>query len=96
MVARPAAVPRAREEIPPLSGELPDGRRKPPAPAPAAGLARSDIPFATPVVDSDLPPLDLSEFVFSETETRFQVEDEVDPVSYTHLDVYKRQGEASS
>jgi anti-anti-sigma regulatory factor len=80
MVARPAAIPRARDEKPPLSGELLDERRKQPAPAPAAGLARSEIPFATPVADSDLPPLDLSEFVFSETETRFQVEDEVDPI----------------
>jgi len=44
------------------------------------GLARSDVPFATPATTSEGPPLELSEFVFSEIAAEFQVEAEVDPL----------------
>jgi hypothetical protein len=80
MTARPAAVPRPREETRSASGGLPDDKLKPPATLPPAGLARGDIPFASPVVQSDAPPLELSEFVFSEVATEYQVEAEVDPI----------------
>lgn len=80
MVARPAAVPRPREERPAVSGTEAEEKHKNVTPPPAAGLARGDLPFATPVAQPETPPLDLSEFVFSEVSTEYQVEAEVDPI----------------
>jgi anti-anti-sigma regulatory factor len=79
MVARPAAVPRPNEERGVSPGAPRDDKQKPSNATPV-GLARADVPFATPVTTTDAPPLELSEFVFSETATNFQIEAEVDPI----------------
>lgn len=79
MVTRPAATPRAREERGPVPGALPEDKPKPSVAAPV-GLPRADIPFASPVAKTEAPPLDMSEFVFSESAPEFHVEAEVDPI----------------
>jgi anti-anti-sigma regulatory factor len=76
MLTRPAVTPRAAEE----RGVAPEDKHKASSVAVAVGLPRADIPFATPVARADAPPLDLSEFVFSETATDFQLEAELDPI----------------
>jgi hypothetical protein len=60
--------------------EPPDDKLKPSATRQPVGLPRADIPFASPVSTADAAPLDLSEFMFSETAPEFQIEVEVDPV----------------
>lgn len=77
MVTRPAASPRTSDERRAGSARLPED--KPVAAAPV-GLTRADIPFAYPVSTAESPPLELSEFMFSETAPDFQIEVEVDPV----------------
>lgn len=77
MVPRPAASPRTSDQRRDHSARLPED--KPFAAAPV-GLPRADIPFASPVSTADAAPLDLSEFMFSETAPEFQIEVEVDPV----------------
>ena len=79
MRARPAAVPRSKDERGVAAGAPSEEKHKPSAAAPI-GLARSDVPFASPVSNSDGPPLDLSEFVFSEIAAEFQIEADVDPL----------------
>jgi hypothetical protein len=79
MVARPAASPRAMDDKGGTPGVLPEDKPRVSAVAPV-GLARADVPFATPVARTDTQPLDLSEFLFSETAPEFQVEAEVDPI----------------
>lgn len=77
MVARPAASPNS-------SGERGEGAVQPASARPVGGarvgLVPADVPFASPVSNIEAPPLDLSEFVFSETSPDFQIEAEVDPV----------------
>jgi anti-anti-sigma regulatory factor len=79
MVARPAATPRASDDWGAASRPPPDDRHKPSAMAPV-GLAKADMPFATPVEKTDAQSLDLSEFLFSEAAADFQIEAEVDPI----------------
>jgi anti-anti-sigma regulatory factor len=79
MPARPAAVPPSAHDRGTASGAASSTEKPKPAAAPV-GLARSDVPFATPATTSEGPPLDLSEFVFSEIAAEFQVEGEVDPL----------------
>lgn len=78
MVARPTAVPRSKDEREDSAGGSQQAKHKPSA-APL-GLAPSDVPFASRVSNAEAPPLDMSEFVFSEIAAEFQVEAEVDPV----------------
>ncbi|MBE2260415.1 MAG: STAS domain-containing protein [Candidatus Accumulibacter sp.] len=79
MKARPSAVPRPGDPRTGASGGQPPEKQKSPPAAPV-GLARSDLPFASPVTDAGAPPLELSEFVFSEIAAEFQIEAEVDPI----------------
>ncbi|EXI77919.1 MAG: putative NTP binding protein (contains STAS domain) [Candidatus Accumulibacter appositus] len=79
MPARPAAVPPSAHGRGTASGVASSTEKPKPAAAPV-GLARSDVPFATPATTSEGPPLELSEFVFSEIAAEFQVEAEVDPL----------------
>ena len=79
MVARPAASPRSMDDKGGTPGVPPEDKPRVSAAAPV-GLARADVPFATPVARTDTQPLDLSEFLFSETAPDFQVEAEVDPI----------------
>jgi anti-anti-sigma regulatory factor len=79
MVARPAASPRSTDDKGGTPGVLPENKPRV-SPAAPVGLARADVPFATPVARTDTQPLDLSEFLFSETAPDFQVEAEVDPI----------------
>ncbi len=79
MPVRPAAAPPSTRDRGATSGAASSTEKPKPAAAPV-GLARSDVPFATPVPTSEGPPLDLSEFVFSEIAAEFQVEAEVDPL----------------
>ena len=79
MVARPAAVPRPHDARGTAAGGQPDDTLNSPPAAPV-GLAREDLPFSSPVPTADGPPLDLSEFVFSELAAEFQIETESDPI----------------
>ena len=73
MVARPAAVPRSKDPqaLVPTMGD---------AQFEISGVGiQSDID-AHKAAKDDLPPLDFSEFVFSESSPDFQIEADVDPV----------------
>lgn len=78
MAARPAAIPHPRDDrsVPGDAGGS-DTRQRLAAPV---GLTRADVPFVTQVPKSESPPLELSEFVFSESAPEFQLEADVDPV----------------
>ncbi|HRE70729.1 MAG TPA: STAS domain-containing protein [Accumulibacter sp.] len=78
MRARPAAVPQPTNDRGSATGV--SSKEKPKPVAAPVGLARSDVPFATPAPTGENPPLDLSEFVFSEIAAEFQVEAELDPL----------------
>lgn len=80
MPARPAALGRPGEDKGSSAGGAADDKTKTSTNRPAAGLPRADVPFATPVVTSDAPPLELSEFVFSEAAPEYQLEVDVDPI----------------
>jgi len=78
MPVRSAAVPPSADDRGTASAA--SSKEKPKPAAAPVGLARSDVPFATPATTREGPALDLSEFVFSEIAAEFQVEAELDPL----------------
>ncbi len=74
MVARPAAVPRAKEV--PAGAERPAAES---APAPEAQQP-AGLPTESRAAKKDLPPLEFSDFVFSESSPQYILDADVDPV----------------
>ncbi len=79
MVARPAAVPRPNDARG-LASDAADETPKPSSSVPVGVFVRSDATFSSPVTQTEGPPLELSEFVFSELAAEFQLEAEADPI----------------
>lgn len=79
MPVRPAAPGRPSEDRTSVPAAV-DDKVKSATSRPVAGLQKADLPFATPVAPTDAPPLELSEFVFSEAAPEYQVEVDVDPI----------------
>lgn len=72
MVAKPAVAPR--------SHEVRDEKERP---DPSSVQEKSGQVASPAVAEDDLPPLEFSDFVFSESFPDFQIEEEIDPVDAT-------------